>query len=546
MCRMVAYLGKTERPLSSLVLDPQHSLLVQSYAPKEMMSGVVNADGFGIGWYAPEVDGEPAVYRSNAPIWADRSFASIAPRVRSSTIFAAVRSATPGLPAVRLRPLPLRPQRRHKRLPSDSHASPARPFERRLVLGATRRNRFRDHLRPPPRPAARGEGPSRRRRHPGGSDQRDPPPGVGDLLQARRLRRPERRGNGRRGLCLRPLLHARAGQLPVLRREQRSLPGRGRGRLRAPRRRRRVATGPESAPARGDYQRRYDAPAVAATFQATRSVSPAKHELLLLRRQGVYPHAYGVELGAGNLVVYLSGEQVHPRGHPFVVVREVVGAEGLNRKGEVHDLYGMPIAGGEVHDQAVSNQVQPPAVAQSELLDVAAHHANIRGHRPQSCCIYLHVHPAGVSQDSPVSHPLEVRSIEHSPATSGRYEDLTQLRRLQSWQDVEPVGVRLESPRWIHLADRHPRAKPRSVAGDALATPSVAQDDDPLAADHQVRVLHDGRQGGLSGPVAVVEEVLAPGVVGGDDREPQNALPFHRPKLRHPARRLLRGAAHPR
>jgi gamma-glutamyl hercynylcysteine S-oxide hydrolase len=96
---MVAYLGGTEIPLSSLVLDPQHSLLVQSYAPREMMSGVVNADGFGAGWYAPEVDGEPAIYRSNAPIWADRSFASIAPRVRSSTVFAAVRSATPGLPA---------------------------------------------------------------------------------------------------------------------------------------------------------------------------------------------------------------------------------------------------------------------------------------------------------------------------------------------------------------------------------------------------------------------------------------------------------------
>jgi glutamine amidotransferase len=44
------------------------------------------------------VDGEPAVYRSNAPIWADRSFGSIAPKVRSATIFAAVRSATPGLP----------------------------------------------------------------------------------------------------------------------------------------------------------------------------------------------------------------------------------------------------------------------------------------------------------------------------------------------------------------------------------------------------------------------------------------------------------------
>src|ERR671938_1018268 len=95
---MIAYFGGPEATLSSVVLKGDHSLLVQSYAPQEMMSGVVNADGFGAGWYAPEIDGEPAVYRSNAPIWADRSFGSIAPKVHSATVFAAVRSATPGLP----------------------------------------------------------------------------------------------------------------------------------------------------------------------------------------------------------------------------------------------------------------------------------------------------------------------------------------------------------------------------------------------------------------------------------------------------------------
>jgi gamma-glutamyl hercynylcysteine S-oxide hydrolase len=99
VCRIAAYLSREQMPISSLVLDPEHSLLVQSYAPKEMMSGVVNADGFGAGWYVPEVDEEPAVYRANTPMWADRSFASIASKVRSATVLAAVRSATPGLPA---------------------------------------------------------------------------------------------------------------------------------------------------------------------------------------------------------------------------------------------------------------------------------------------------------------------------------------------------------------------------------------------------------------------------------------------------------------
>src|SRR5215210_4749035 len=98
MCRIVAYLGGPEATLSSVVLDPEHSLLVQSYAPKEMMSGVVNADGFGVGWYVPWSGDEPAVYRSDAPMWSDRSFASIAPKIRARAILAAVRSATPGLP----------------------------------------------------------------------------------------------------------------------------------------------------------------------------------------------------------------------------------------------------------------------------------------------------------------------------------------------------------------------------------------------------------------------------------------------------------------
>jgi len=99
MCRLVAYLGGAETTLSSLVLEPEHSLLVQSYAPKEMMSGVVNADGFGVGWYAPWSGEEPAVYRSVSPLWADRTFAGMAGKIRSSAVFAAVRSATPGLPA---------------------------------------------------------------------------------------------------------------------------------------------------------------------------------------------------------------------------------------------------------------------------------------------------------------------------------------------------------------------------------------------------------------------------------------------------------------
>ena len=97
MCRLAAYVGSPVS-LASVVLDPPHSLYHQSYAPKLQKRGRVNADGFGVGWYEPEVRPEPARYRSVTPIWADASFASFAPVVRTTALLASVRSATPPNP----------------------------------------------------------------------------------------------------------------------------------------------------------------------------------------------------------------------------------------------------------------------------------------------------------------------------------------------------------------------------------------------------------------------------------------------------------------
>ncbi len=95
MCRHLAYLGRP-RPLRELVLDPPHSLLEQSYLPKRQRRGHVNADGFGVGWYA-EGDSIPGRYRRDIPIWADQSLPELGRVVRSSAIMAAVRCATPGM-----------------------------------------------------------------------------------------------------------------------------------------------------------------------------------------------------------------------------------------------------------------------------------------------------------------------------------------------------------------------------------------------------------------------------------------------------------------
>lgn len=96
MCRIAAYLGPP-LPLAALTHRPAHSLLVQSYRPREMREAVLNADGVGAAWYPDDGDARPCRYRAATPVWSDENLAQLAPRTRSRALLAVVRSATPGL-----------------------------------------------------------------------------------------------------------------------------------------------------------------------------------------------------------------------------------------------------------------------------------------------------------------------------------------------------------------------------------------------------------------------------------------------------------------
>ncbi|WP_422744117.1 ergothioneine biosynthesis protein EgtC [Mycobacterium sp. WMMD1722] len=96
MCRHVGWLGAA-RSVASLMLEPPNALLVQSYSPRRQKHGLMNADGWGAGFFSPG-GGPPHRWRSAAPLWGDASFASVAPALRSTCIVGAVRSASVGMP----------------------------------------------------------------------------------------------------------------------------------------------------------------------------------------------------------------------------------------------------------------------------------------------------------------------------------------------------------------------------------------------------------------------------------------------------------------
>ncbi|WP_344566928.1 ergothioneine biosynthesis protein EgtC [Streptomyces axinellae] len=94
MCRHLGYVGPV-RALGEVLIRPEFSLVRQSWAPRRQGHGTVNADGFGVGWYAAG-DPHPARYRRTGPVWADGSFPDLCRVVRSAGILAAVRDATEG------------------------------------------------------------------------------------------------------------------------------------------------------------------------------------------------------------------------------------------------------------------------------------------------------------------------------------------------------------------------------------------------------------------------------------------------------------------
>ncbi len=92
MCRLAAYLGPPVQ-LERFLLQPPHSLMVQSWAPREMREAKLNADGFGFGWF-DHPTASPTVYTNPMPIWTDPNLAGLGRALSSDLWLAYVRSAT--------------------------------------------------------------------------------------------------------------------------------------------------------------------------------------------------------------------------------------------------------------------------------------------------------------------------------------------------------------------------------------------------------------------------------------------------------------------
>lgn len=94
MCRLLAYMG-TPIVIDKLLYQPKNSLVNQSISAREIEEPL-NGDGFGIGWYVPELHHEPVTFVSVNPAWSNRNLRNLAPKIRTECLIAHVRAASVG------------------------------------------------------------------------------------------------------------------------------------------------------------------------------------------------------------------------------------------------------------------------------------------------------------------------------------------------------------------------------------------------------------------------------------------------------------------
>lgn len=93
MCRFVVYRGP-DVALRNVVFGGSHSLVEQAYDPRELLVGHTNADGYGVVWYR---GANPVRIARREPIWYDPDLERLLDTIRSGTVVASLRNATPGM-----------------------------------------------------------------------------------------------------------------------------------------------------------------------------------------------------------------------------------------------------------------------------------------------------------------------------------------------------------------------------------------------------------------------------------------------------------------
>ena len=154
----------------------------------------------------------------------------------------------------------------------------------------------------------------------------------------------------------------------------------------------------------------------------------------------------------------------------------------------------------------------------------------------------LDVEVPGVCEYRTVLHRLKVLSRDDAAAPCDGDEHVAHARRVLHRHDLVPVHDGFERADRVDLGDDDLCAQTLCAQRDALAAPAVAGDNDVFARDDEVRRAVYTVPHGLTRAVAVIEHMLAVGLIDHDHREAQLMVLRHDLEPVYAGGRLLAAA----
>jgi glutamine amidotransferase len=68
--------------MEDVLVKPENSIVMQSLHARESQMPT-NGDGFGVGWYVPEISKMPALFTSISPAWNDNNLLHLTAKIKS-------------------------------------------------------------------------------------------------------------------------------------------------------------------------------------------------------------------------------------------------------------------------------------------------------------------------------------------------------------------------------------------------------------------------------------------------------------------------------
>src|SRR5699024_8266575 len=233
------------------------------------------------------------------------------------------------------------------------------------------------------------------------------------------------------------------------------------------------------------------------------------------------PH--GGQLHPADLIVDGVGHVVHLLFQVVPVAHQPLQRQGLDGEGHIHDLGGRSVAGGQIDQTALADDVEDPAVGEGVAHDIVPADLLRHGHFSQGGHVHLAVKVPGVGEEGVMLHDGEMFGGDDVLAAGDGDEDVAILGGLVHGHDLEAVHGGVQGLEGVHLGDDDVGAHALGPHGHALAAPAVTGHHHGLAGHDEVGGVHDGVPHALTGAVLVVVIVLGLGVVDGHHGAGQDA-----------------------